>query len=74
MKTAEARDTMVALVQETYAEFPAFVSLPELPDEEITTRVTVADPADNTSYITALHKFCASGAKPTGRRGNDLVA
>lgn len=74
MKTAAARDLMVNLVQETYAEFPAFVSFPEIKTGKIEHRVTVKDPANSTSYITALHEFCASGVKPTGRRGNDLVA
>jgi hypothetical protein len=72
MKTAEARDAMVALVQEAYAEFPAFVDLPQL--KSATVRVTVEQPLDNASYVQALHKFCALGMKPAGRMGNDLVA
>jgi hypothetical protein len=74
MKTAEARDAMVALVQEAYAECPAFVSWPQIKANDVKTRVTVKDPADNSSYVTALHEFCASGVKPAGRNGNDLVA
>jgi hypothetical protein len=74
MKSAAARDQMVALVKETYAEFPAFVSFPETKTGKVEHRVTVKDPADASSYVRALHEFCASGVKPTGRRGNDLVA
>jgi hypothetical protein len=74
MKTAEARDAMVALVHETYAEFPAFVSLPETKTGTPQVRVTVKDPSNSASYVSAVHEFCASGMKPTGRRGNDLVA
>lgn len=72
MKTAEARDTMVALVKETHAEFPAFVDLPQL--KSATVRVTVEQPMDQASYVKALHEFCAAGMKPAGRMGNDLVA
>lgn len=74
MKTNEARDSMVALVQEAYAEFPAFVSLPEVKSRDITMRVRIENPDDNAAYVAGLHEFCASGQKPTGRRGKDLVA
>lgn len=73
MKTAEARDAMVALVKETHAEFPTFVSLPQKKGGKISNRVTVENPLDHASYVAALHKFCASGSKPAARDGNDLV-
>lgn len=73
MKTAESRDAMVALVQATYADFPSFVALPQTKDPAWTTRVTVVNPMDNSSYVEALHKFCANGVQPKGRDGNDLV-
>jgi len=73
MKTAEARDAMVALVQEAHAKFPTFASLPQDKSGVWDTRVTVENPLDQASYATALHKFCASGSKPSARDGNDLV-
>jgi len=72
MKNAEARDAMIALVQETYAEFPAFMDLPQM--KTANKRVTIKQPLDNSSYVETLHTFCALGMKPTGRIGNDLVA
>jgi len=74
MKTAEARDIMVALVQATFAEYPAFVSLPEVKKADIINRVMIEDPEDPAQYVAALHEFCASGTAPTGRRGKYLVA
>ena len=74
MRSAQARDGMVTLVQEAFADFPAFVSLPESKSRSVAYRVTVANPLDGASYVAALHEFCAAGLKPTARRGNDLVA
>jgi hypothetical protein len=65
---AENRDRMVARVQETYAQYPTFMSLPEASSGNIQW-IVMSD--DNSEYVRALHEVCARGVV-VGRGLNTL--
>lgn len=70
MKDDESRKAMVNLVQETYAKWPNFLSLPEL-DNSGDFSCPAAD-RTAVAYMQALYAICANGTV-IGRYGNDVI-
>lgn len=65
MKTAKARDEMVARVKQAAAKHPTFESWPVATKVGQVT-VRMRPPFDQAAYVAALYEICAI-AKPTGR-------
>ena len=73
MKSAEARDKMVAMVQDFFPKHRTFLSLDEISPATDAVLVPLQDPKHAESYIQSLYVACAMGAVPIGRFQNNLV-
>jgi len=76
MKDAILRDAIVSKVVETYAAYPNLSDVPRFTGEAFRLRMSVADPASNTSYVAALYELFYQNATVSliGRVGSDLIA
>jgi hypothetical protein len=76
MKSAEARDQMVARVKATFDKYPSFLSLPAYHGKETAgsaTKSVVLTSADQGHYIQALHTLCADCEEVLGRFEDRIV-
>ncbi len=72
MRTAEARDRMVARVHAAFKTHPRFEGWPKVKAPSAALLAEVQTPVTEESYLAALYEICAVG-KPTGRAGGALV-
>lgn len=74
MKTAKARDNMVAMVKDFFGKFRTFASLPEIKNPVPgSVLIPLADARHEWSYVESLHTACATGKFPIGRCNNSFV-
>lgn len=72
IKSPEQRDEMVRRVQDAFAKWPTFDSMPVIDDALVLSVEVRGDPDDQRNYIAALYELCAGtdnrkGATPVGR-------
>lgn len=74
MRSASARDDMVARVQAAHAQWPTFLSLPDVPPARLPpgSLTVVCKDNEESSYIAALYTISANGEVKC--RCNDMVA
>lgn len=73
MKSAGARDKMVAMVKEFFAKHRTFASLEEIKPPKDAVFVPLTEARYIESYMQSLHVACAMGEFPIGRSGDNLV-
>lgn len=68
---AEARDTMVKLVQDTFAKYPTVESLPVATKGDVLIELNGEPPTQN-DYVNALYALCAKCTVVEGRTEDGL--